>query len=155
MIWIDWVFLAIIVVSTLISLIRGFVREILSLVAWVGAFWVAVGFASDVAPSLTFVSDSEMMRVVAAFITLFLVTLILAALVNFLIGKLVDKTGLTGTDRAVGMVFGLARGVALVTVVIVLGLVGGLHQQEWWDESRVIDTLQPLAEWLVAQVPED
>lgn len=154
MIWVDWVFLAIIVVSTLISLIRGFVREVLSLVAWVGAFWVAVSFTSTLAPSMTFVSDSEIMQVVAAFVVLFLVTLILAALVNFLIGKLVDKTGLTGTDRAVGMLFGLARGVALVTIVIVLGLVGGMYQQTWWDESRVIYTLQPLAEWLVAQVPE-
>lgn len=154
MIWVDWVLLAVIVVSTLISLIRGFVREILSLVAWVGAFWVAVTFASSLAPSMTFVSDSEMVQVVSAFSALFLVTLILAALVNFLIAKLVDKTGLTGTDRAVGMLFGLARGVALVTVVIVLGMVGGLHGQDWWSESKVINTLQPLAEWLVAQVPE-
>lgn len=154
MIWVDWVFLAVIVVSTLISLIRGFVREILSLVAWVGAFWVAVTFSSSLAPSMTFVSDSEIVQVVAAFSTLFLVTLILAAMINFLIGKLVDKTGLTGTDRAVGMLFGLARGVALVTVVIVLGMVGGLHRQDWWAMSKVITTLQPLAEWLVAQVPE-
>lgn len=154
MVWVDWVLLAVIVVSTLISLIRGFIREVLSLVAWVLAFWVAITFAEPISPMLSFLSESDMVRTVAAFISLFLVTLIAAALVNYLIGMLVDKTGLTGTDRAVGMLFGLARGVALVTVALVLGIVAGLQGQEWWQQSWVIELMQPLADWLVVRASE-
>lgn len=154
MVWVDWVLLAVIVVSTLISLIRGFIREVLSLVAWVLAFWVAIAFAEPVAPLLGFMSESETVRTVAAFILLFLVTLIAAAIVNHLIGLLVSKTGLSGTDRSIGMLFGLARGVALVTVAIVVGLVAGLQAESWWSESRVIGTLQPLADRLIGYASE-
>lgn len=154
MAWLDIVLLAIIVVSTLVSLIRGFIREVLSLAAWVLAFWVSISFADRVSPSLMFMSESDIVRLITAFIVLFLVTLIAAALVNYLIGLLVTKTGLTGTDRVIGMMFGLVRGVALISVAMVVGLVAGVDSETWWQASTVIEMLTPLAEWMRSYVGE-
>ncbi len=154
MAWLDIVLLAIIVVSTLVSLIRGFIREVLSLAAWVLAFWVAISFADRVSPSLMFMSESDIVRLITAFIVLFLVTLIAAALVNHLVGLLVTKTGLSGTDRVVGMMFGLVRGVALISVAMVVGLVAGVETEAWWQASKVVELLTPLAEWMRSYVGE-
>jgi len=154
MAWLDIVLLAIIVVSTLVSLIRGFIREVLSLAAWILAFWVSIGFADRVAPSLMFMSESDIVRLITAFVVLFLVTLIAAALVNHLISLLVTKTGLSGTDRVVGMMFGLVRGVALIAVAMVVGLVAGVDAEAWWQASKVVEILTPLAEWMRSYVGE-
>lgn len=145
MVWIDIVLLAIIIVSTVIGLIRGFIREMLSLLAWVIAFWVAITFSKGLSSSLGFFSDSDMVRMVAAFILLFLSTLVIAAVVNFLVAKLLSKAGMGGTDKVIGMVFGLARGVAVVGAGMVVGLVAGLDAEPWWGQSGVIEVLQPLA----------
>ncbi len=104
MVWIDYAILAVIGISTLISLVRGFVKEAVSLVIWIGAFFVASTFYANLATLLTNISD-QFLRNAAAVAILFITTLILGALINYLIGQLVSKTGLTGTDRVLGLVF--------------------------------------------------
>src|SRR5690606_35819448 len=96
----------------------------------------------------------DIVRLITAFIVLFLVTLIAAALVNHLVGLLVTKTGLSGTDRVVGMMFGLVRGVALISVAMVVGLVAGVDTEAWWQASKVVELLTPLAEWMRSYVGE-
>ena len=153
--WVDIAILALIVVSTVIGVVRGLVREVLSLVAWVAAFWVALAFADALAPHLGFVSDSEAIRSLTAFAGLFVVTLIVGALVNYMIGILVKSTGLGGTDRVLGMVFGLLRGVVVVGALLVVGLVGGARDEDWWQESVMVGGLEPVALWLHGFLPDD
>ena len=98
MVWIDFAILAVIGLSSLISLIRGFVKEALSLVTWFAAFFVASNFYGDLAVFFTSISDS-LVRNGVAIVTLFVATLILGSIVNYVIATLVDKTGLSGTDR--------------------------------------------------------
>lgn len=154
MIWIDYVILGIIGLSTIISLIRGFVREALSLVVWVFAFWVAWTFFRELALHLGMFSVPSV-RLGVAFGVLFIVTLIIGALVNYLIGQLVDKTGLSGTDRLIGMLFGAARGAVLVAVLVLLAGLTPFPEDPWWRESQLLASFQELATWLLTLLPDD
>ena len=153
MIWPDIAILLIIGVSALISLFRGFVREVLSLVAWVVAFWVAIKFASDAAPLFESFVELQSARTALGFVLLLVVTLVLVGLINFLIAKLIDSTGLTGTDRALGMVFGVLRGIAIVGALVFLAGATPLPQDDWWRESLFISHFENLAEFALQFLP--
>jgi membrane protein required for colicin V production len=148
MIWVDIVIPGIIAISALFSLMRGFVREALSLLGWLAAFWVALTFAKDFADLLLAGITTPSVRVVVSFTILFVVTLVIAALINRLAGSLVSKTGLTGTDRMIGMLFGIARGVVLVSVLVLLAGMTTMPEDPWWQQSALIDVFQKLALWL-------
>ena len=114
---IDYIIIGIIAFSIIVSLLRGFVREVLSLASWVVAFIVASHFYPSLAAYLTQI-DSLYIRNGTAIGILFVLTLIVGAIVNFVIAQLVDKTGLTGTDRVLGAAFGLLRGEVIVAAVL-------------------------------------
>ncbi len=154
MIWVDYVILGIIGLSAVISLIRGFMREALSLAAWVLAFWVAWSFFRQLALQLDWFTVPSV-RLAAAFLILFLTTLILGALVNYLVGQLVDKTGLSGTDRMIGILFGAARGAILVAILVLLAGLTPFPNDPWWKESQLIGYFQELALWLRQLLPAD
>jgi len=155
--WLDVAILVLIALSAVISLMRGFVREALSLVAWVLAFWVALTFASRLAatPWLTGMIESPTARISAAFVGLFLLTLVVSAMINFLIAQLVNRTGLSGTDRLVGAVFGIARGVALVGVLVLLAGFTQMPRERWWEESVLLPQFEVLAVWMKDFLPAD
>ena len=148
MIWVDIVIPGIIAISALFSLMRGFVREALSLIGWLAAFWIALTFAKSLADLFLSGITLPSVRMVVAFTILFVVTLVLTALINHLAGQLVKRTGLTGTDRMIGMVFGVARGVVVVAAMVFLAGLTTLPQDPWWQESLLIGVFQELATWL-------
>lgn len=152
--WADYSILAVLGLSILISLVRGFVREALSLISWVAAFWVAFTFYGILADILEKEIHSNGMRMAVAFGALFLVTLILGALINYLIGQLVDKTGLSGTDRMLGVLFGLGRGVLLVTVLLLLARLTPMPTEPWWKSSVMIAQFKPAELWLKGYLPQ-
>ncbi len=154
MIWVDYVILGIIGLSSLVSLLRGFMREAFSLAAWILAFWISWTFFRDLAVHLVWFNIPSV-RLGAAFAILFLVTLILGAMVNYLVGQLVEKTGLTGTDRMVGIFFGAARGALLVSVMVLLAGLTPVPNDPWWQESLLIKYFQDLALWLKDLLPPD
>lgn len=150
---IDWVILAVLAVSVLISLKRGFVKEALSLVTWVVAFIVARMFSGNLATLLAGTVDTESLRWIIAFTILFAGTLVIGALLNHLLTEFIRMTGLTGTDRVFGMVFGFVRG-----LVILVGVVYGLQytvvpNDLWWQESKIIPYLTTLTDWARKTLP--
>lgn len=147
LIWIDWVIIALIAVSTLISLKRGFVREALSLVTWVAAFIIARTFHPQMQSLLESTVETPLVRLIAAFAILFFGTLIVGAIINNMIGHLVRATGLSATDRVLGMGFGLLRGVVVVIVGIAFTRYTPLAEDTWWRTSVMIDRLAVVEDW--------
>ncbi|HCP04805.1 MAG TPA: colicin V production CvpA, partial [Pseudomonas sp.] len=137
----------IIAVSALISLTRGFVKEALSLLTWVIAGLVAWLFGGALAELLVPYIETPSLRVIAACSILFVMTLLLGGLVNYLISQLVKATGLSGTDRFLGMVFGAARGALLVVVAVGLLSLAPVEADAWWRESVVIPHFLLVADW--------
>jgi len=145
--WADWLILAVICISALISLKRGFVKEALSLATWLAAFVVARTFSFSFATLLVNYIDTYSLRLGAAFFLLFVLTLLVGALINYLITSLVKITGLTGTDRLLGMAFGLARGALLIIVAVALLKVTPIAEDTWWRESYLVPRFLLLEEW--------
>ena len=144
----DIVIVGVVAISGLISLIRGFVKEAMSLVIWVAAFVVAMTFKDIAADMLVNVIALASMRQLAAWAGLFVGTLLLGAMVNFLLGKLVSSTGLSGTDRTLGLVFGVFRGLLVVlAIVIVLPKAVPVDQDPWWMASSLIPSFQDFESW--------
>lgn len=155
MIWVDYIIIAIIALSALIGLARGFVREVISLVVWVAALAAAWFFYEPLAAQLTPWIDTPSVRIGVAVLILVFSVLIAGAILGYLLATLVDRTGLTGTDRLLGMVFGAARGAVLVALVVFLASLTPLTQDPWWDQSQLLDQFKILADWMLAQVPPD
>jgi len=153
--WLDYVLIGIVLLSALISLARGFVREVFSLAVWVLAFWVAWSFFRELAVQFEPVLTSPTARLGVAFAALMITTLMLGGMVNYLLIQLVEKTGMSGTDRFIGMVFGAARGVLLVSVLVLLAGLTALPQESWWSESGMVPYFEELALWLKRLLPED
>jgi len=152
--WADWVILGVIGLSVLVSLLRGFVREALSLAVWILAFWAAFSFAEPGAGWLERFVELPSARLTLAFALIFLVALAVGGIVTFLVGQLVDKTGLTGTDRMVGMVFGAVRGLALVTVMVMLAGLTPFPRDPWWQSSRLLPFFERASLWASEYLPE-
>ena len=147
MVWIDYAIIAVIGISTLISLLRGFVKEAMSLVVWFAAFFVASQFYEDLAIYLTQMQD-EFIRNGVAIAILFISTLILGALVNYLIGQLVAKTGLSGTDRVLGLCFGALRGALIVSAILFfMDAFTGAPKTDWWHSSQLVPEFGVVIQW--------
>ncbi len=136
----DIVILIIVLLSSVIGLVRGLFKELLSLVIWFAAIMLALYFSGAVGDRLSAQLADESVRTVVGFFIVFLTTLIIGGIVQALVRQLISSTGLTGTDRFLGFLFGSARGV-LVCIVGLIALKSFDIQADWWQESRFIPEL--------------
>ena len=150
----DWIAVALIVVSMLFGLVRGLVFEVISLVGWVVAFVVAQWFASDVAAWLPAGDPQASWRYPLAFVLLFVAVAFGVGLVASLTRKLIAAVGLRPVDRILGGAFGAARGaVALLVLAVVVHLLA-LSDSAWWHESRSAVVLDAALQSLKLALPE-
>jgi membrane protein required for colicin V production len=153
--WFDLTIISILIVSVVVSLFRGLIREVLSLLIWVGAFWLAWTFVDDGASMLSNVIELPSARALIAFVGLFLAALIVGGIINYLVGQMISKTGLSSTDRFFGAFFGLGRGIIAVTAMVLFLQATPFTQDPWWSESRLQPQFSKLADWVKSKMPED
>ncbi|MBL7003141.1 MAG: CvpA family protein [Gammaproteobacteria bacterium] len=155
MVWVDLVIVGIVLVSALISLFRGFVKESISLATWILAGVIAVRYMDVMANLLEGSIESVTIRMAAAFAVLFIVTLIVGAIINFVVSQMVNKTGLGGTDKVLGMVFGFARGILIVVMIVLLAGLTPMPEEPWWQESLLIEHISSISVWIREFLPQD
>ncbi|MFT5173306.1 MAG: membrane protein required for colicin V production [Gammaproteobacteria bacterium] len=153
--WIDFTLIGVVGLSAGISLLRGFIREAMALVGWVAAVWIALTFPAPVAALFAEQVSVPSVRMGIAFGVLFVGTLVVSAVAVYLVGLLVDKTGLSGTDRLLGVVFGAARGVIIAAILVMLAGLTPIPRDPWWQQSTLLPHFQRVAEQLQTLLPPD
>ena len=151
---VDYVIIALLLVSAGIGAWRGAIREIINIASWVVAFIVAHAFSTDLAPYFADWMADPVYRLVVAWIVIFLAVLIFASLLASLLSELVRKLGLSGLDRLLGAIFGAVRG---LLVVLVLALAAGMTkfpQSALWKSAALTPPLEVAALYARALLPQ-
>ena len=151
----DYAVLAIVGISVLLSILRGFFREVMALLGWVVAFIVAKLYTLQLAPLLPQSIPSHSLRLLAAFVILFLGTLLVASLLSIAVSGLVKKIGLGWLDRWLGAIFGIARGVLIVGVLVLLGGLTSLPHDVRWRNAMFSATLEAMVMSVLPWLPQD
>jgi len=152
---VDFGIITIIAVLLVLGLIWGFVKIAIALGTWIAASTISFGFAPNLASSLLMSIESPPMRLAAAMGILFILTLMVGALVSFLVRQFVSKTGLSGLDRILGMAIGLSLGLLVVIAMVFVAGLTNAPSYDWWQSSLLIERFESLAMWLQGYLPDD
>ena len=152
---IDFGIIIIITVLVVLGLIWGFVKVAIALGTWVAASMISFSFPPNLAASLLTSIDSPPMRLAAAMGILFVLTLMVGAVVSFLVRQFVSKTGLSGLDRVLGMIIGFSLGLVVVIALVFVAGLTGMPSHDWWQSSVLIERFETLAMWLQGYLPAD
>lgn len=165
MTWIDVLIVVVLVLSALLSLFRGFLKEFISLLSWVAAIWLAIDHSDRLAALLPASLDQARLslgetglavsnlRVGLAFVLIVITVLVLGAVLNHLIAMFVTRGGLSLVDRSLGMIFGVMRGAAIVVILVLAAGLTGLPRTPWWHDARLLPPFQQGALWVIRQLP--
>ncbi len=151
---VDWILLAVLVLSMLLGAWRGLVYEVLSVLGWAASFYIAQVFAPQVASLLPLQEVGEAVRYAAGFVLVFIASAFAAGLLTFMLKKLIQAIGLRPIDRTLGAAFGLVRGVILLLAAAVVMDMTALKQSTWWQESKGAVTLAATLKGLKPVLPE-
>ncbi len=145
---IDVLFVLVLVLSLLAGAWRGLMRELLSLLSWVVAAYVAWRFHGLLMGPLGGVIHSPGARQAAALVLMFIAAVVVLALVSHLLVSVLKRSPLRGTDRALGAVFGAVRGVVLIAATVLLVEATPLQKSLWWQGSSLVPQARAPAQWL-------
>jgi membrane protein required for colicin V production len=151
----DYAVLAIVGLSVLLSLMRGLMREVLALASWVTAFFVAKFYTLQLAPLLPAAIPNQSLKLLAAFVILFLGTLLIASLLSIALSEIIKKIGLGWLDRWLGAVFGLARGVLIAGILVLLGGLTALPHDARWRNAMFSAPLEAVVSGVLPWLPQD
>jgi membrane protein required for colicin V production len=141
----DLVILAVVLVSAVAGLVRGFLREVCSLITWILAVWLAWHFGPALEPWMGGVLRQAPYGLWAGRAIVFLAVLITGGIVGALVAHFVRLSLFSGTDRFLGFLMGVARGIVAMAVLVILGQSAQLHTEDWWQKSRLVKQLDPVA----------
>ncbi len=150
----DWVLGGVLLFSLLLGAWRGLVYEVLSVLGWIAAFYVAQWYAPHVATLLPLQSASESVRYAAAFVLIFIAAVFMTGLLAFLLKKLVQAIGLRPIDRLLGAAFGVLRGVILLLAATVVMNMTALKSSAWWQASEGAGALTVTLQGMKPLLPE-
>jgi membrane protein required for colicin V production len=134
----DYLILAVVLISALVGLFRGFLREIIALVTWILAVFIAWRFSGAIEPHLGGLLDSPAVRPWAARAIVFLIVLLIGWAVGAVVVHFVRLSIFSGMDRFLGLLFGLLRGVVIVGIFVILAQTLRLDREKWWSRSMLV-----------------
>ena len=149
----DYVVLTIIGISIILSVLRGFFREALSILGWIAAFVVAKNYANQLLPMIPMDIPSESLRILAAFLVLFFATLLVASLLAIALASVFKKMGLGWLNRSLGAIFGLVRGFLIVCIIVFLAGLTDLPNEARWRNAMFSAPLEALVISMLPLVP--
>jgi membrane protein required for colicin V production len=149
----DYVVLTIIGLSIILSVMRGLLREVLAIMGWVAAFYVAKTYANEILPMMPAAIPTEPLRILAAFLVLFLATLLVANLLAIALSAIFKKIGLGWLNRLFGAVFGLARGVLIVCIIVFLAGLTNIPKDARWRNAMFSAPTEALVVSMLPWVP--
>ncbi|MDF1678602.1 MAG: CvpA family protein [Legionellaceae bacterium] len=152
--WVDYGIILILTLSVLTGLIRGFVRELIALCVWVTAIWVGYTYSPEVSPFLRGYLHDGALRTTISFILLLLVTLLVGGLVSTALSFILNRSPLKGTDRLLGMGFGLVRGTFIVALLIGVVNLTSLAKESEFKQSQLYGRFKPVSDWMFGFMPQ-
>ena len=138
----DYVVMAVVFISVIISIWRGLVREVMSVLSWIAAIWLAIRFTVPFADWLPAAITNQSARYVTAFVVIFVGAVFLLELFGVLLAKLTHAAGLAFIDRLLGAVFGALRGALLAWIFVLIAGLTEMPQQPWWRDSVLAAPLE-------------
>jgi membrane protein required for colicin V production len=136
--WIDYLLIALIVFSCVAGLLRGLLREVIALLTWIAAVWIAWHYAAVLEPRLGGALASEGVRTWAARSIIFLAVVLIGTCIGALVGRVVRLSIFSGTDRFFGGIFGFLRGLVMIGLFVMLCHALRLNGEAWWRGSTLI-----------------
>lgn len=151
--WIDIIITAVIGLSIITGLFRGLVKESISIMVWVLAIWLSIHYSVLVEPYLAKYIHQETAKSGAAFLIVFFSTLLTGGIINAFLSFLLKQSGLSGTDRVLGMGFGFIRGVFIVSIMIVGIRITGMPESDYRNHSYLYAKFDPVVNWIAGYMP--
>lgn len=152
--WIDIAIVAVIGLSVLTGLFRGFVKELVALCVWLMAIWLGFNYSQSIDPWLQPYVANQSARSAIAFIIILFASLLAGGIINALLSFILKRSGLSGTDRTLGMVFGFARGAFIVALLMIAVKMTSMPYQQYAQESVLYAQFNPLVDVIYAHLPD-
>lgn len=151
---IDLLLLVVVAASALLGVLRGFVGTVASVAAWLGAGWCAFRYGAELAFWFSDDGQPGATELLGGYVVAFVVVMVLVGLVGWVVRKVLASIGLSGVDRALGLLLGVARGGLVACMLVLLMAFSRLPQEPAWAQSRAVPALVPGAQWLAGWLPE-
>lgn len=151
--WVDIVIAAIIALSVITGLFRGFIKELIALCIWILAIWLAITYTRTISPWFEAYIHDQTVCFVVAFVAILLVTIILGGVCNAVLSYILTRSGLSGTDRILGMAFGFVRGVFIVSLLMLVVKMTSIPHEAYAQQSLLYSKFEPIVNWLQQFTP--
>ena len=150
----DIVILCLIALPTIVGIFYGFLNIVFSLLSWAVSLGLSIKLVQYFSPLLENYVDTPILRIILAFIALFILSLLIMSGISYLIVKLLGRSGLTATDRILVLFFGMGLGGLIVAIIILLAGFTAFPQEPWWEESKLVEPFERISIWSARFLPE-
>lgn len=152
--WVDIAIIAVVTLSVLTGLFRGFVKELVALCVWILAIWLGFHYSQSLDPWLKSYIQEQSARTAVAFIIILFATLFAGGVVNAILSFVLKRAGLSGTDRTLGMVFGFLRGIFIVALIMVAVKMTSLPYEQHAKDSALYARFDPVVALIYDHLPD-
>ena len=155
MVIIDFIILGVVLLTMLVCFFVGFARTTVFLASWILAFILSISLADKLAILLSTIIDMPELQMAAAYVLMFVLTLIMGGLASFLLRSLIEKTGLTSTNRMLGAMLGMVLGIIIVCGFVMFAGLTKMPEAPWWTSSVWLPYFVTIVEWILPLIPTD